>query len=297
MCLAFILILPAGSKITTGDDAETEVRILFTNNSNGKLVDCNCRNDPYGGMAERVTFVTSYRKEHPDVILLDSGGYFGLTSTDRKGPVILSLMEKMEYDVCGIGDQELFCGLGTFLEKYGWFSDYIVNATICDSTGGRVFQAHRIIESDNLKIGIIGIVSDDTFRFFPEKSRDFTVADVDTVLKKELAELEKTCNYIIILSQMGIDGDRKVAGKWQNIDLIIGGHSQTLLEKPVLSGKTRIVQAGKNAGRIGEITLIFDRTNILDKFSYRLIELTKEYTMEPDIRRLVEGVVHVDSAD
>lgn len=291
--LALTALLSAASSNALSD----EVRILFTNNSNGKLVDCNCRNDPYGGMAERVTLVRAYREEHPDMILLDSGGYFGLTNIDRKGPVILRLMEVMEYDACGIGDQELYRSLGTFIEKYGWFSDYILNATIGRKPDSQVFQPYRIIECKGLKIGVIGIASGDTFRFFPDKSRDFCVANVDSVLEKELADIEKTCDYIIVLSQMGIDGDRKCAEKWQSIDLIIGGHSQTLLEEAVLVGNTRIVQAGKNAGRIGEVALIFDENNILDKFSYRLIEVTKKYTIEPDIRRLVEEAVPVGSAD
>ena len=97
------IVLPAlllGSISGRAVDEKT-VRILFTNNSNGKLVDCNCRNDPYGGLAERVSLVREYRAQHPDLLLLDSGGYLGLSDVDRKGPIVFNLMDIMGYHAWG----------------------------------------------------------------------------------------------------------------------------------------------------------------------------------------------------
>jgi 2',3'-cyclic-nucleotide 2'-phosphodiesterase (5'-nucleotidase family) len=86
----------------------------------------------------------------------------------------------------------------------------------------------------------------------------FTIENPDTTLKKVLPALKQASDFIVVLSQMGVESDRKIAGKWKDIDLIIGGHSQTLMEKAVIISKTIIVQAGKNGGRVGELVVTFD---------------------------------------
>ena len=290
----YLALIPAvllGSNTVTGAEESTAVRILFTNNSNGKLVDCNCRNDPYGGLAERVGLIREYRTEYPDVLVLDSGGYFGLTNPAVKGNLILNLMDAMGYDMVGIGDQELYNGLGNFLESYGWYRDRIVNASIRDTDGEPMFTPYKIFTKGGRRIGVTGLVSNETFKFFPAERMDFTVEEPDSALARILPELKRSCDYIVVLSQMGIEGDRKLAAKWPGIDLIIGGHSQTLIEKPVRSGKTRIVQAGKGGGHVGEIVLRFSESNIMESFTYKLFEVSDRYTILPEIQTLLDDAV------
>jgi len=274
--------------IETSAKENISVRILFTNNSNGKLVDCNCRSDPYGGLSERVDLIRSYRDMYQDVLLLDSGGYFGLSNIERKGNIILKLMEIMEYEACGIGDQELYHGLGKFFELFGWYRDRIINASLYTKDGKSLFSPYRIVTINGIKVGIIGLASHDTFKYFPEEYKDFTVEEPDSTLGRILPELENSCDYIIILSQMGVKIDEKVAEKWPGIDLIIGGHSQTLLKKPMTVQNCRIVQAGKNGGRVGEIILTFDTSKKMNTFSYHLLEVSKKYKIPSDIQMLLD---------
>ena len=51
---------------------------------------------------------------------------------------------------------------------------------------------------------------------------------------------------------------------------------------------SRIVQAGKNGGRVGEIVLTFDVTKKVKNFSYKLIEVTDKYTIPPDIKKILD---------
>ena len=174
----YLVLIPAilvNRGIESSAKENISVRILFTNNSNGKLVDCNCRSDPYGGLAERVDLIRSYRDKYPDVLLLDSGGYFGLSNVERKGNIILKLMEIMEYEACGVGDQELYYGLGKFFELFGWYRDRIINASLYTKDGKSLFSPYRIVTVNGMKIGVIGLASDETFKYFPEDYRDFTV--------------------------------------------------------------------------------------------------------------------------
>ena len=85
--------------------------------------------------------------------------------------------------------------------------------------------------------------------------------------------------------------DEHIAEMWPDIDLIIGGHSQTLLEEALDISGCRIVQAGRNGGRVGEIILTFDTSKKVKKFSYNLFELTDEYTIPPDIQLIMDKML------
>jgi len=285
------LVLTSVPGNPNGEETGTVVRILFTNNSNGKLVDCNCPNDPYGGLAERVGLVREYGKYFSDFLLLDSGGYLGLSKVGRKRDTVFRLMEIMGYDALGISDQELYYGLGSFLSAFGKWRDDIVSASLFTAGGRRVFEPYRIFTVKGVRLAVIGLLAEETFRFFPGASRDFTVEDPDTTLRRYMPELMRSADYIIVLSQMGRKKDEEIAKRWDDIDLIIGGHSQTLLEKALRVGKCRIVQAGKNGGRVGEIVLVFDEAKRMKKFSYKLFEVNERYTIPEDIKPLLKGTV------
>ncbi|MCE5252017.1 hypothetical protein LLG96_17575 [bacterium] len=267
---------------------ESVVRILFTNNSNGKLENCHCRNDYTGGLAERVGYLRTYRKEHPDILLLDSGGYLGLSAVEKKGPIVFKLMNIMNYDGWGIGDQELYGGFKQFMSLFGEYTDRIINASLVDGEGKPVFREYRIFTVGDVRIGVTGLFSADTFRFFPDTSRDFTIESPDVILGRLLPALRDSCDYIVVLSQMGKNGDVALAEKWPDIDLIIGGHSQTLLTEAITVSGCRIVQAGKGGGRIGEVVIRFDKSGKVMEFNYRLIELDETYTIPDDMRPVVK---------
>ena len=285
LVLIIILIPSSVSEINAG--TQQTVRILFTNNSNGKLVNCNCPTDPYGGLAERVSLINAYRARHDSILLLDSGGYFGLSDVETRGYTVLKLMDSMGYDTWGIGEQEIYYGLDAFLGLFGDYSNKIVNASLYTIENKPVFSAEKVFTVNGIRFGIIGLVSEETFRFFPEESMDFTVEDPDSTLKRLLPVLKRSSDYIIVLSQMGKEKDEYIAEQWPDIDLIIGGHSQTLLKKAIRISDCRIVQAGKNGGHVGEIILTFDSSKKIQEFSYRLIEVSDNYTIPSDIKSLL----------
>lgn len=287
LLFSILMIIPGNSPADT-DDVSKTVRILFTNNSNGKLKDCNCPNDPYGGLAERVALIREYRGNYHDFLLFDSGGYLGLSSVIKTGPAVFRMMEIMEYDAYGIGDQELYFSFATFMERFEQWTGPIVNASLGTNEKKQVFTPYKVFISGSVRIGVIGLASQETFKFFPDENRDFSVEDPDSTLERLLPRLERESDYIVVLSQMGREKDQEIADRWKEIDLIIGGHSQTLLEKPIRIGECRIVQAGKNGGRVGEIIVRFDGKKKVGDFSYKLLEVSERYKIPEDIRNTFE---------
>ena len=286
------MLLPAlllGSITGKAADEKT-VRILFTNNSNGKLVDCNCRNDPYGGLAERVSLVREYRSRYPDMLLLDSGGYLGLSDVDRKGPVVFKLMEMMGYNAWGVGEQELYRGMSRFLALSGGFRERMVSATLMNTGGEKLFSPLRMFTVDSVRIAVIGISGAESFAWLPKESQDFAYRQPDSTLAELLPMLRKSSDYIIVLSQLGRKPDEELAKRIPGINLIIGGHSQTLIEEPIVVSGCRIVQAGKNGGHVGEIVLTFDKAKKVKGFAYKLLEVSKKYTIRPEIKIMVDEI-------
>ena len=88
---------------------------------------------------------------------------------------------------------------------------------------------------------------------------------------------------------MGKNNDVATAEKYPDIDLIIGGHSQTLLEEAIDVSGCRIVQAGKGGGRVGEIILTFDEEKVLKNFTYGLIEMDENYPIPENIKPIIYG--------
>ena len=88
---------------------------------------------------------------------------------------------------------------------------------------------------------------------------------------KQLKETEK-CDVVICLSHLGYHYDHdkiddlKLASKTKNIDLIIGGHTHTFLDKPTVTknaeGKDVLVnQVGWAGINLGRIDFYLDHSN------------------------------------
>ena len=53
-----------------------EITIIYTGETHAMLYPCNCPKEPDGGVARRATLIKQLRKNYPDALLLDSGGFF-----------------------------------------------------------------------------------------------------------------------------------------------------------------------------------------------------------------------------
>jgi len=142
----------------------------------------------------------------------------------------------------------------------------------------------KVITLNGIKIKIISYIHPDSFFLYPE---DFT----NKIKIKELTEIlkpQKDADFLILLSHSGVDNDKKIAEKFDKIDLIIGGHSQTLLNKPLKINNTLIVQSGGNLQYAGKIVLKFDKDKKLINYDYEIIPLVKEIPDDPEISELIK---------
>lgn len=230
------------------------------------------RNPNMGGVARRAALIENIRQENPNVLLLDAGDIFQGTPYFNYygGELEFKLMSMMKYDVATIGNHDYDNGLEGLLAqlphaKFDFVSsNYDFKNTILD---GHI-KPYKILTVDGVKIGIFGL-GVELEGLVDKKNCKETVyndpIEIATDISQRLKH-EHKCDLVICLSHIGFkykeDPDKVcdliLAKKTKDIDLIIGGHTHTFLDKPVIEknseGKEVLINQvgcyGLNLGRI-----------------------------------------------
>ncbi|MVO10363.1 bifunctional metallophosphatase/5'-nucleotidase [Flavobacterium sp. TP390] len=230
------------------------------------------RNPNMGGAARRASIIEQIRKEEKNVLLLDAGDIFQGTPYFNYygGELEFKLMSMMQYDLATMGNHDFDNGIDGFHAQLGHASFDFVSAnydfrnTVLDG----IVKPYKIITKDGIKIGIFGLgVELDGLvdkKLYKETVYNNPI-EVAQSMTKKLKEDEK-CDLVICLSHIGFKYknepekvcDIMLAQQTKNIDLIIGGHTHTFLDKPILEknleGKDVIINQvgcfGINLGRI-----------------------------------------------
>lgn len=256
--------------------AETkQITILHTNDVHS-YIDPFPANHPKnpnkGGVARRAAVIKMIREENPNVLLVDAGDIFQGTPYFNYygGELEFKLMNLMEYDVATIGNHDFdngIEGLMTQLKKADFemvSANYDLKNTVLDG----LVSPYTLKMIDGIKIGIFGLGIAlqglvDVRNSKETKYLDPVEIATDTA---RLLRQEKKCDLVICLSHLGFKypddatkiSDMLLAQKTENIDLIIGGHTHTFLDKPVVelnrAGKKVLINQvgcyGLNLGRI-----------------------------------------------
>jgi 5'-nucleotidase len=274
------LLLGSGILNDAMADAQAErLVILHTNDVHSRLdpfpMDGG-RNQGLGGVAARAQEIKKIRSEGAHVLLLDSGDIFQGTPYFNfyKGEPEMKAMRAMGYDACTMGNHDFDAGLENFatqLDKAG-FPVLLCNYDFTGTPMEFKSQPYKIFRKGRLKIGITGVgiemkglVPDNLFgltKYLDPVQQASTTAHY---LKKE-----KDCDMVICLSHLGYKyrdnkvSDEILARGSEHIDLILGGHTHTFLDAPVVyknkSGNDVIVnQVGWGGIVLGRLDFAFQR--------------------------------------
>ncbi|WP_430966227.1 bifunctional metallophosphatase/5'-nucleotidase [Spongiimicrobium sp. 2-473A-2-J] len=228
-----------------------------------------------GGLARRATLVERIRKENPNTLLLDAGDIFQGTPYFNfyGGELEFKLMSMLKYDAATIGNHDFDNGIdGLYAQlphaKFKLLSaNYDFSNTLMD---GHV-KPYTTYTMDSIKIGVFGLGIElaglVTKKLYQETQYldPYEIAqDMGRILKEE-----EQCDLVICLSHLGYaynrdkPDDLKLAARSENIDLIIGGHTHTFLDKPTIrenrkGGRVLINQVGCYGINLGRIDFHFD---------------------------------------
>lgn len=268
---------------------DLSLTIVYTNNNNGNIIECECDDLPYGGLARRKTVFDQIRSEKTNMITVDAGDFLDQFGTNpAQDELVIQLYEKLGYDAVNIGDNELANETAFFKTKLLSSKIPLISTTIRNLHNQKVVAPYIIKNISGAKIALIGYTPNSSFQYFPEwKKLEIKIANENGKLKEVLDELDSKVDVIILLSNAGDDADYKLAKAFPMIDIIVGGHNQVELEEPVLIGNTLIVQAGGNGGYVGQLDVLYSKgKNRLVK--NQLIPLKSTIKEQPDLKKIVD---------
>ena len=254
---------------------EKKITILHTNDMHSHIdpfPDNHPRNPSMGGVAKRANIIEQIRKEEANVLLLDAGDVFQGTPYFNYygGELEFKLMSMMKYDLATLGNHDFDNGIDGFYAQlpHANFEFVSANYDFKNTELNGIVKPYKTFIKDGIKIGVFGLgieLEGLVDKKLYKETKYNNPIEVATDITKTLKEKEK-CDLIICLSHLGFDyknekdkvSDLKLAAATQDIDLIIGGHTHTFLDKPVVKtnkiGKQVIINQvgayGINLGRI-----------------------------------------------
>ncbi len=229
------------------------VTIVYTNSLNGNIDYCKCKSDPKGGLVKRATEIKKIRRQFGNIFLFETGDFFSINKDLLLAKYIVLAYRHIGYDAIVPGDQEFIIGDSAFL-KYRDRLPFLNNNLKRKSSGWEnPFKRYRIIEKGGIKLGVIGTINGSVFRYYSgEVKNTLKTGNQLNEIRKDIRALKKEgVDLILLLSHSGYEEDKVLREKLRDIDIIIGGHSQTLLKSPDSREGRIIVQAGSNGSRIG----------------------------------------------
>lgn len=233
-----------------------------------------------GGFERRATLVSEIRRQNPNTLLFDAGDIFQGTPYFNfyGGEIEFKLMSMLGYDAITIGNHDFdngMDGLNNQLPNAKFdiiSSNYDFKNTILESK----VSDYKIYNKSGIKIGVFGLgieleglVSKDLYK----ETKYLDPIDIANDTAKKLKETEN-CDIVICLSHLGYKyekfpnkiSDLNLAKSTKNIDLIIGGHTHTFMNKPVVvknnvGNDVLINQVGCFGLYLGRIDFSFDSDN------------------------------------
>lgn len=256
-----------------------KLTILHTN-------DMHCQLDPFpesdpknpgkGGIVRIASLVAKERQLNKDLILLDCGDTFQGTPYFNffRGDLIFKIMSKIGYDAGTIGNHEFDNGLDDIVSAINVsnfplvssnydFSDTILNGKV---------KTHLILKKAGIKIGIYGLGIELNGLVNKNNYGNTKYLDpVQTAMKMEsFLKNEHKCDLIICMSHLGLAyknktvSDSSLAPQTNYTNLIIGGHTHSFVDEPIVfknsAGKPVLVnQAGWGTLALGKIEFYLDK--------------------------------------
>ena len=224
-----------------------------------------------GGVVRRATFLKDFRAGNPDVLLFDCGDisqgtpYYNLF----QGEVEVKMMNLMGYDAMTIGNHEFDFGLDNMARLFR-MADFPVVCANYDVTGTvleGLVKPYVVLNRDGMKIGVFGLSPKMEGLVQADKCEGVVYNDPIAAAQEVTDRLraQEGCDVVICLSHLGFRiknevCDEKLAAETKGIDVILGGHSHTFMEKPAFylnaEGKSvPVLHTGKSGIFVGELDL------------------------------------------
>lgn len=273
--------------------------LLHSNDLHGDFTEENIDNNLVGGVSRLSGYVSKVRSEEENSLYVIAGDMFrgSVIDSEYKGVSTIEVMNLLMPDVVSIGNHEIDYGIAhlLFIEKCARFP--IINANLYIKTNHmRLFRSHYIMEVGGMHILFIGIITEE---ILAQAKQDEVIGSFVDVNEAAM-EVGRICNsyksididLTILLTHIGFEEDKILASKldpqW-GVDIIVGGHTHTVLERPEIVNGIYVVQAGVGTDQIGRFDLVVDTdTNSVHSADWTLVPIdSKHCPVDTDVEKLI----------
>ncbi|CDN49237.1 5'-nucleotidase C-terminal domain-containing protein [Neorhizobium galegae] len=295
--------------------ADFELNILHINDFHSRLESINATDSTcsaedegkgvcFGGAARLLTAINQTRDalkaQNKNVILLNGGDNFqgSLFYTTYKGAAEAEALNAMKFDAMTVGNHEFDDSddvLATFLDKIQF---PVVTANVVPSAAAKIgnrIKPSLVLTVGGQKIGIVGAVTNDTAEI-ANPGPNITIADDVAKITEAVQGLKaQGVDKIIALTHVGYPRDLAIIAKIPDVDVVVGGHTHTLLSNvakgaegpyPTWSDnpggyKVPVVQAFQYSKYLGDIKIVFDDSGVVKSAEGEPILMDKSITPDP----------------
>ncbi len=293
--------------------ADYQLNILHINDFHSRIesinkFDSTCsaeeegKKECFGGAARLKTAIDQRRQalSGQNVLLLNAGDNFqgSLFYTTYKGAAEAEVLNAMKFDVMTVGNHEFDDsedGLATFLDKVQF---PVISANVLAGDGSKLgdrIKPSLVLDVGGQKIGIVGAVTNDTEELSSPGPKVLIADDVASITAAVQDLKAQGINKIIALTHVGYPRDLSAIAKIPDVDVVVGGHSHSLLSNtdPKAEGpyptlvdnpggyKVPVVQAASYSKYLGDLVVDFDDNGVVKSAKGDPILIDSSFTPDP----------------
>ncbi|MFT5862161.1 MAG: 5'-nucleotidase [Flavobacteriales bacterium] len=265
-------------------NTKKHITILHTNDVHSHIEPFSI-NDPQfanqGGVARRLSLINQVRSENPNTLLLDAGDIFQGTPYFNfyGGELEFKLMSMLKYDAATLGNHDFDNGINGLYKQlpHADFQLLTANYDFSNTVMDGHTKPYAVFIKDGVRIGVFGLgiqLNGLVNKHMFKETKYLDPVEIATDISATLRTKEH-CDLVICLSHLGYDYSNKeiisdliLAKKTAGIDLIIGGHTHTFLDKPTIVQNNKeafvlVNQVGWGGINLGRIDFYLDeRKNV-----------------------------------
>ncbi len=238
-----------------------------------------------GGFARLATLIQQIRAQHKDSLLVDCGDEIHGTGVAQwtQGAAIVPPLKALGIDAMTPGNWEFGFGPEVLRTRIAEMGFPVLGCNVHQAaTNLPEFRPCIVREASGIRIGLIGVTSPIVIERMPKHfGQGLRFADPLEALPRhvnELREKEKV-DLVVLISYMGLPQDLKLAEAVHGIDIVLSSHTHDRLARPLVVGRTVIIQSGFSGSFLGRLTVQVANGHVC-AFEHELIEVAE--STEPD---------------
>ncbi|MEG0177219.1 bifunctional metallophosphatase/5'-nucleotidase [Anaerorhabdus sp.] len=258
-----------------------------------RLFHTNDIHSEYENMGRLATFLRENKKAND--LYIDAGDISDLKSLmviGSKGLVSARFMNELNVDAVAVGNNESELGKEWLENMAGAMPLVCCNLKTTENEDIKNLLPSKIITKDGTRFLIVGTspfysadLREGAYNFFLELDGLKTI-DPIIAIQKEIKRNHGNYDICILASHSGIETDEYIAKSVEGIDILVGGHSHSLIEQPLVINNTIMIQARAYAEFVGCLDLTIQDNKIID-YKYSLNTLNK-FRQDEDFQMLLE---------